>query len=89
MRKQAILRDITATQNFQIQGMTKVLELNNFAKTADCVVEISRSIEMDDSPVSSPVSAPTQGSSGKTTLSTQLLMVLMVSLSLYVFFVDA
>lgn len=85
---EAILRDITATQNFQIQGMTKVLELNNFAKTADCVVEISRSIEMDDSPVSSPVSAPTQGSSGTTTLSTQLLMVLMVSLSCFLSFVN-
>lgn len=30
-----------ATQNFQIQGMRSVLELKDFADTADCVVEVS------------------------------------------------
>jgi hypothetical protein len=42
------LRDIVVTQNFQIQGMMKVLELNNFASSADCLVEVSRNIESTD-----------------------------------------
>ena len=71
-----------ATQNFQIQGMMKVLELNNYAKTADCVIEISRSTEMDALPVSSPVSAPQQ-SSDSSTLPHQLNILLSIfSLSL-------
>jgi hypothetical protein len=80
---QAILRDIAATQNFQIQGMRHVLELNNYAKTADCVVEISRSIEMDDSPVTAPVSAPTKGSSGAPTWSNPMVAMSVISLLLY------
>ena len=63
--------------------MTKVLEMKNFAKTADCVVEISRSIEMDDAPVSSPVSAP-QGSSSSVSLPNQLFMAAVIWLSLYI-----
>ena len=39
--EQAILRDIVVTQNFQIQGMRSVLELNDFDATADCVVDVS------------------------------------------------
>jgi hypothetical protein len=82
---QGILRDIAATQNFQIQGMRSVLEMKNFAQTADCVVEISRNVEMDDSPVTAPVKAPTQGSSGASTTwsSTQMFTVTIVTLLIY------
>ena len=76
MLKQSILRDIAATQNFQIQGMRSVLEMKSFAQTADCVVEITRSTEMDDSPVSSPASPPAnapQGSSATSAWVPQLL----------------
>lgn len=60
--------------------MTKVLEMKNFAKTADCIVEISRDIAMDvdDAPTTSPVNAAPQGSSGSALLPTQMLIGLMI-----------
>jgi hypothetical protein len=65
--------------------MTKVLEMNNFAKTADCIVEISRDVEMEvgDAPTSSPVNAAPQGSSGSASLPTQMFIGLMVLVSTY------
>ena len=68
--------------------MTKVLEMNNFAKTADCIVEISRDIKMDDvsGPTAAPVNAAPQGTSGRAPLSTLMLTGLMTSLSLYFLF---
>lgn len=85
---QAILRDIAATQNFQIQGMNKVLEMNNFAKTADCIVEISRDIAMDvdNVPTSSPANAAPQASNGSVSLPSQMIVVLMASLSMHFLF---
>jgi hypothetical protein len=62
--------------------MTEVLEMENFAATADCTVKISRDVAMNDSQVNAP-----QGPSGSAMLPTQLFMVLMVSL-LFINFVS-
>jgi hypothetical protein len=79
------LRDIVVTQNFQIQGMTTVLELNNFARTADCLVEVSRSIESTDGNNTSDTNGDNSNkdtSSSTTNLWPIFFQVLMVLLSM-------
>ena len=62
--------------------MTEVLEMKNFATTADCIVQISLDIATNDSIVNAP-----QGSSSVSgILSTQLFMVSMASLLFYTLF---
>jgi hypothetical protein len=65
----AILRDIVVTQNFQIQGMRKVLEMNDFASTADCIVDIMRSTEVTDN-ITAPTPAKKTSGSAIAPLST-------------------
>lgn len=40
-----VLRDIIATQNFQIQTMLGILEEKNFPETKDCIVEVPATTE--------------------------------------------
>lgn len=58
---EAILRDIVNTQNFQIQGMLKILEQKNIPVTEDCMVEVSTLRMAEDN--------TTNGSSGSFQLS--------------------
>lgn len=40
-----VLRDIIATQNFQIQTMLSILEAKNIPETKDCIVEVPKTTE--------------------------------------------
>ena len=62
LHSQAVLRDIVATQNFQIQTMLSILEAKNFPETKDCVIEVPTTTErvIEDVPAEDETEADTE-----------------------------